>query len=337
MIISFLRNNGDYATKKQQLDINHTNKQMTFDRLAGLLDNHHRESSKDYAHYIYGCGFKSYDQCITTTKKGYELTYPEIAKVKENVSNVSCLMLDYDNDNPHFPYVSIDSFLTQAQTSGLKFYLYTSSSHSESKHKFRVIIPLVESVDPQDIFNRRQALMTQFTGLDLSCFARLRGFAMPVIVDGRKVIRHKCLNGSEFNLMVLPCDKVKESVQVEKESKSDDLSPALKDLIIKGYNNSNIVKSYQEKFGLVVWAYHNGFCQHEAFELYLNVNASNGVREHFITFWQDARSIQCQKSLGGILSDIPEIKSEFYAIREQEKEKKTIFTPIGKSIGSLWS
>ena len=108
-----------------------------------------------------------------------------------NIKSISALILDYDDG------YTIESF--QNKYNHLHYYLYTSASHTVTKHKYRVIIPLEKSLLSKQLFDYAPELIEYFKGCDECTFARGRFFFMPTVndSDGNKTIKINNV-GSEF-------------------------------------------------------------------------------------------------------------------------------------------
>jgi len=94
---------------------------------------------------------------------------------KENTDYMSVLMLDIDGKTTY------QDFLTQYNDK-FKLFLYTTASHTEELHKFRVIVPLVRNISAIGYDYIRKALIKYFPFADPMGFNHDQGFFIPTIL-----------------------------------------------------------------------------------------------------------------------------------------------------------
>lgn len=119
-----------------------------------------------------------------------------IPRKKQYLDKHYALILDYDAGES-----TIEEF--QQNHPDLEWLLYTSFSHTDEEHAFRVVIPLVSEVGPDDIYRRKKKLVKLFSGkngIDGSTFSRNRFFYIPCYFGDKKpkVIHNE---GKRFNLL----------------------------------------------------------------------------------------------------------------------------------------
>ena len=134
-------------------------KVMTFEKMVKFFDMCKFKNDKFYLPAFTTAPYKIFDTNGTTKR------------CHNNIGDYSCLTLDYDDG------YTIEDF--QKQFKDYEFYLYTSSSHSEEKHKYRVILPLEEPLNKDLLYEYAPELIETFKGCDKSTFARARLFFLP--------------------------------------------------------------------------------------------------------------------------------------------------------------
>lgn len=107
------------------------------------------------------------------------------------ISCLSCLFLDYDSG------YSISEFMRKYYK--FRFYLYTSSSHTPQKNKFRVIIPLEEEITVLDYEDSiKKALPRYFPECDPTAFYLDHFFYIPAKRENEYI--YKINYGRLFNI-----------------------------------------------------------------------------------------------------------------------------------------
>lgn len=172
-----------------------------------------------------------------------------------HVENLSYLFLDYDSG------FTIQSFMMKYYR--YEFYLYTSSSHSESKHKFRVIVPLHNSVSLEDYKSKKmsKALSMFFKECDPTAFYLDHFFYIPAKTES---YTYKINYGTKFDIesackkelmitkmMVLDKEERLDTFETYKrdkfEDKSDEISREFYNILALGDGSGR----YHKLFGLI--------------------------------------------------------------------------------------
>lgn len=96
-----------------------------------------------------------------------------------NTDYMSVLMLDIDGKTTY------QDFLTQYNNK-FKLFLYTTASHTEELHKFRVVIPLARNISSKGYDCIRKALIKYFPFADPMGFNHDQGFFIPTILPTTK-------------------------------------------------------------------------------------------------------------------------------------------------------
>jgi len=106
-----------------------------------------------------------------------ELKYGAIRGIANNVKNVNCMTIDYDDGT-----VTIKDFMDIWKD--YKYILYTSKSHSMDLHRFRVVIPLAQAIPIEYYSNKlsKHYLREQFQGCDITTFDRWRKQRIPYVM-----------------------------------------------------------------------------------------------------------------------------------------------------------
>lgn len=144
-----------------------------------------------------------------------------LKKVAKNVESFPVLVLDYDSG------MWIDDFI--AKYRHLTHVGYTSHSHTDSFHKFRVAIPLTKPIPASLLIKPKNgesilpALFEVFGGLDLSSFDRARSFFMPSAPSATiDQAMSWSVSGEPFDWTAL---KLSPPIAVFKNVISDDVEP----------------------------------------------------------------------------------------------------------------
>ena len=112
-----------------------------------------------------------------------------------NTTGLSALILDYDSG------FTIEEFYNRYYT--YRWYLYTSSSHSDSKNKFRVIIPMMDLLASEDYnTDARRCLQKKFPEADPTGFYSDHFFFIPAKQSGVPY-QYKINYGRLFNPKVI--------------------------------------------------------------------------------------------------------------------------------------
>ena len=98
---------------------------------------------------------------------------------KLNTDYMSILILDIDGKTTY------KDFLTQYNDK-FKLFLYTTASHTEELHKFRVIVPLARNISANGYDYVRKALIKYFPFADPTSFNHDHGFFIPSILPNTK-------------------------------------------------------------------------------------------------------------------------------------------------------
>jgi len=116
--------------------------------------------------------------------KGHMGEYGMLAGNKNNVHSVLAMQIDYDDG-----VTTIEAFCNKFKD--YTFVLYTSKSHSDACHKFRVVMPLKKPVLGEVYASKssREHLKTIFTGCDKTTFDAWRKQRIPHTSD--KTIKYE--------------------------------------------------------------------------------------------------------------------------------------------------
>jgi hypothetical protein len=75
------------------------------------------------------------------------VTYkPDTTRAKENVEALSAIVLDFDNTKDG--QLKLPEFIEQLKQLGLIYLYYTTWSHTELRHRWRLILPFAKAIDP---------------------------------------------------------------------------------------------------------------------------------------------------------------------------------------------
>lgn len=117
-----------------------------------------------------------------------------------NTTGLSAIILDYDSG------YTIEEFCNRYYT--YRWYLYTSSSHSDSKHKFRVILPMMDLLASEDYTtDARKVLGLKFPEADPTCFYSDHFFFIPAKQEGVPY-RFKINYGKLFNPKLITAQQI---------------------------------------------------------------------------------------------------------------------------------
>jgi Origin of replication binding protein len=135
---------------------------------------------------------------------GFGLLY---SRRKANIQSMNVLVLDYDNDPKlNRPTLTFDEAIKRFD--GLACAIYTSYNHKNtykgSVDKFRVVLPLLETIEIEDVEARKEALIKLFPEADPASFVPSQPFYVPVAHPDR-VQLHRSHEGAGdwFDLMSL--------------------------------------------------------------------------------------------------------------------------------------
>ena len=120
----------------------------------------------------------------------------------DNYLFIHALLLDYDSGEP-----TIDEFIKQYGE--YSFALYTTSSHSASRNKYRVILPLDNAYEYEQFRSKymKCSLLGFFTGVDASCFHNFH--KIPALPANPADYRYHINQGKRFSLSMFE-SKIKE-------------------------------------------------------------------------------------------------------------------------------
>jgi hypothetical protein len=108
---------------------------------------------------------------------GAEFKDGAVRRCKDNVKNITALLLDFDGG------LTIDKFVEGNYV--FQWILYTSSGHiiKNGKDRFRVIIPLTEPISTEEVALRKSDLIAFFEVDDDCSFSGSQAFRMPIVED----------------------------------------------------------------------------------------------------------------------------------------------------------
>lgn len=92
---------------------------------------------------------------------------PDTVRGKENVEVLSCIVLDFDNTKDG--QLKLPDFIKQLKQLDLIYLYYTTWSHTEARHRWRLILPFEKAVAAhlwRDVHNRVLKLLGNPMGLD---------------------------------------------------------------------------------------------------------------------------------------------------------------------------
>lgn len=153
----------------------------------------------------------------------------EFKRKNSSIATVHCMQIEYDKGE-----ITVDEWVTRY--SNYSFALYTSSGHTPNLHKFRVIIPLKESVEYSNFISRlsKNIMCEIFTGIDDSCFTNWQKIPALTLADP-SFYKYVTNNGKKFDYIEEVWNKVEYIIQQEEQIKQmqDILNPK------KTYNTIN--------------------------------------------------------------------------------------------------
>ena len=143
---------------------------------------------------------------------GFNVENGPVKRLKENITKVSCIMLDIDGGG-----ATIAKF--KAMNRHREFFLYTTSSHGiKTGDRFRVILPLKEAITTDELYAKRETLFNYFNSPvktldDKSTFARGRIFFLPGCKEEQHKDKFCCLHnkGKLFDIKTVPYPREKVS------------------------------------------------------------------------------------------------------------------------------
>ncbi len=201
---------------------------------------------------------------------------------KSNVEYLDVLVLDYDND-PKLSRPTLTFAEAIKRFDGLACAMYTSFNHLNSYKgtvdKFRVVLPLLDHVELEDVEARREALRKFFPEADPASFVASQPFYVPIAHPDRANL-HRSHEGSGewFDLLSLestevPVAKAPTAVYVQTGETHNDLPTIkLKDgtnyradelyhILQDGYQNRKgcyRIDGGDKKPGCFVYRFHSG-------------------------------------------------------------------------------
>jgi len=172
--------------------------QITWSQFVKKLSNTLQISDKMHLNAMIPCGF--------------DISKGDTRRVKENMTDVSCLMLDIDGSG-----ATIGKFI--GMNSSREFFLYTTSSHGiKSGDRFRVILPLEEAITPDELYAKREGFFKYFNSQikvldDRSTFDRSRIFFLPGVRTEKDKSNFRYIHnkGKLFDASVVPYPREKVS------------------------------------------------------------------------------------------------------------------------------
>jgi hypothetical protein len=129
------------------------------------------------------------------------------SRCRANILHMDALVLDFDNDpNKGAPGFTISE--AKDAFAGLAHVLYTSFNHRNPyKHnvdKFRVVLPLKQSANLEQVKERKAALQRQFPGADPASFTASQPFYIPIAHPDRVTLHESYMaDGEWFDLLAL--------------------------------------------------------------------------------------------------------------------------------------
>lgn len=119
----------------------------------------------------------SLETCATKKIKDYDVpTLPSQScyrKTKKSFGFTRLLFLDVDNEDPDKEYTTIDDFIKKNNDF---LFVYTSYSHTEEKHKFRIVYFLDDYITNEDIMKKCINYLGRNLNFDKQCNTSDRGF-----------------------------------------------------------------------------------------------------------------------------------------------------------------
>ncbi len=111
---------------------------------------------------------------------------PDTTRNKQNVKALSAMVLDFDNTKDG--QLKLPEFIEQLKQLGLIYLYYTTWSHTEAKHRWRLILPFAKAVEPNfwlEAHARVLNLLGNPIGLDETASKDVaRMWYMPCIAEG---------------------------------------------------------------------------------------------------------------------------------------------------------
>ena len=111
---------------------------------------------------------------------------PDTKRAKENVETLSAVVLDFDNTEDG--QLKLPEFIEQLKQLDLIYLYYTTWSHTEARHRWRLILPFAKAIEPNfwpEVHARVLNLLGNPIGLDKSASKDVaRMWIMPCIAEG---------------------------------------------------------------------------------------------------------------------------------------------------------
>jgi origin of replication binding protein len=120
---------------------------------------------------------------------------------KLNIKSMNVLVLDYDNDPKlNHPTLTFDEAIKRFD--GLACAMYTSFNHKNTYKgnvdKFRIVLPLTDTVEIEEVESRKEALMKLFPEADPASFVPSQPFYVPIAHPDRVNLHRSHENSGEF-------------------------------------------------------------------------------------------------------------------------------------------
>lgn len=139
--------------------------------------------------------------------------------IRRNLTNYNnCFAIIIEFDNKDGAYVSIDDF--KAKYAHLSWILHTTSSHTATQHKYRVILPLDEPT-PYRVWHNYQVraeMQVYFPGIDPSSFSNFQ--KIPAYPANKADYQYIVNHGKKFGYAMIR-DAVIERVRIAKEAEAE--------------------------------------------------------------------------------------------------------------------
>ena len=111
---------------------------------------------------------------------------PDTKRAKENVETLSAVVLDFDNTEDG--QLKLPEFIEQLKQLDLIYLYYTTWSHTEARHRWRLILPFAKAIEPNfwpEVHARVLNLLGDPVGLDKAASKGVsRMWIMPCIAEG---------------------------------------------------------------------------------------------------------------------------------------------------------
>lgn len=147
---------------------------------------------------------------------------------KEHVQDISLLVLDSDDGT------TLEEIITKCKTLNYNFFIYTTHSHTEEKHKFRVVFPLATPI-PANIYPLLwKWTAKEFPTIDLSAKDCSRMFYYPAIKTPQSPFYAESFDGNLLDWRELPLVALAEESPKQENQKPSSKNPT---------QNSNKAKS----------------------------------------------------------------------------------------------